>query len=412
MSDRTTPSVSRLDAPPSVSLAPTTASLRSREVSFPSARIEPLLLKLHASTNLTQFWTALQALLRVCIPHDAIVAYLNFFDFASSWRAATILATPNAERPVTWFEGRRQVDMTPQFVLSQPQRVKIYQLSQIIRDPDDLKRTPFFQKYLAPGGWHYLAVALFWKRNSVSSEIAIRRTQQQGDFNREEIKLLGKLHSHLDVVIHRLITEQEERARRCWLEQFNEHLPFALLFINLESEVLYVNREGLHQCVAWNFGPKRARAFQARVVFKVPESIRQACVHLKEQWLTQPLSAESGARRQFSICVRHPKYPALTANITLQTETPCLAVKPMFMVHLSATADVSVQGSPLPVHSMLARLSDAERVIARRVVAGQSNDEISAELNKSIHTVKCQLTSIYKKVGVSSRSQLIARAHR
>ena len=39
------------------------------------------------------------------------------------------------------------------------------------------------------------------------------------------------------------------------------------------------------------------------------------------------------------------------------------------------------------------------------LVTGKSNREIAAELNISISTVKAHLTSLYRKLGVSSRVQ-------
>jgi len=90
-----------------------------------SPGIDAQLLQLHAANDIPQFWTALQALLGATIPHDALIVYLNVLDFETSWQATEILATPNAQRPTKWFQNRRQVDMTPRFVLSQPKKIKI-----------------------------------------------------------------------------------------------------------------------------------------------------------------------------------------------------------------------------------------------------------------------------------------------
>ena len=58
--------------------------------------------------------------------------------------------------------------------------------------------------------------------------------------------------------------------------------------------------------------------------------------------------------------------------------------------------------------SVLCQLSPAERDIALLVLEGWSNKEIARELGKSIRTVKTQLTSVYKKLSVRSRSRLLA----
>src|SRR5687767_3089238 len=111
--------------------APSTPSTPSEPAGLlcASPRVDSLLLRLHGAADIPQFWSALQGLLSVTTPYDALIVYLNFLDFATSWQAAQILATPNAQRPTTWFHQRRQVDMTPQFVLSQPRKIKLYRLS-------------------------------------------------------------------------------------------------------------------------------------------------------------------------------------------------------------------------------------------------------------------------------------------
>src|SRR5688572_13829779 len=137
-----------------------------------NGRVDSLLLRLHAAADIPQFWHALQSLLGETTPHDALIVYLNFLDFATSWQAAQILATPNAQRPLTWFHNRRQVDMTPQFVLSQPRKIKLYRLSDVVPDFGELQQTAFFKEFLAPNGWHHLAVALYWRGAQVGSQIA------------------------------------------------------------------------------------------------------------------------------------------------------------------------------------------------------------------------------------------------
>lgn len=56
----------------------------------------------------------------------------------------------------------------------------------------------------------------------------------------------------------------------------------------------------------------------------------------------------------------------------------------------------------------LTQLTQAERELLHLVRQGWSNKEIAAELQKSIRTVKTQLTSVYKKLGVRGRTRLLA----
>ncbi len=55
------------------------------------------------------------------------------------------------------------------------------------------------------------------------------------------------------------------------------------------------------------------------------------------------------------------------------------------------------------------QLSETERQIVELVVAGRRNSEVAAELSLSTNTVAWNLSKIYRKLGVSSRTELAAR---
>ena len=61
------------------------------------------------------------------------------------------------------------------------------------------------------------------------------------------------------------------------------------------------------------------------------------------------------------------------------------------------------RGKPPPV----VKLSPAEAAAVAGVARGLSNREIAAELGKSPATVKNQLVSVYRKLGVNSRIRLM-----
>ena len=55
------------------------------------------------------------------------------------------------------------------------------------------------------------------------------------------------------------------------------------------------------------------------------------------------------------------------------------------------------------------KLTAREQTVARLVVVGMSNQEIGSQIQISEKTVKFHLTSIYKKLSVKSRAQLIVK---
>ena len=55
------------------------------------------------------------------------------------------------------------------------------------------------------------------------------------------------------------------------------------------------------------------------------------------------------------------------------------------------------------------KLNPAEVEVVARLARGLTNREIAAELGKSIGTVKNQLSSVYRKLGVRNRLQLLSQ---
>jgi DNA-binding CsgD family transcriptional regulator len=371
------------------------------------SRMDALLLRLHAVPDITRFWAALQGLLARTVPYDALVLYVNFLDFSTSWKAEKILATPNARRPMAWFEDRRQVDMTPQFVLAHSKRLKLYRLSDVISDNAELQQTAFYRNFLEPGGWRYLAVSLYWRGSTVISEIALRRTHQQGDFTAHEMKLLREFHPHFKMILDRLLTTEEERSRRRWLEDLNYHLPFALMFLNWELEPTFTNKQALEYCAHWNAKSKEAPvATRTRPAFRVPGDIIMACNQLKTAWLAQQTTAPKRMSPKASIRLIHPHHSSLTATVAQYAGAQCPAAHPGFAIYLENRAR---EPGTLPSSSLLQLLSPSERVLALLVGQGLRNQAIATQLGKSIRTVKTQLTSIFRKCSVSSRSELLVR---
>jgi DNA-binding CsgD family transcriptional regulator len=53
-------------------------------------------------------------------------------------------------------------------------------------------------------------------------------------------------------------------------------------------------------------------------------------------------------------------------------------------------------------------LTATELRVAELVVAGHANKQVAAELYITVRTVESNLTSVYRKLGIRSRSQLAA----
>jgi DNA-binding CsgD family transcriptional regulator len=107
--------------------------------------------------------------------------------------------------------------------------------------------------------------------------------------------------------------------------------------------------------------------------------------------------------------------PALQARARVYTRSGRWLV--LHGTHLTGTAEGRIgviiePAHPIEIAPLLTQaygLSDRERQVTRLVLQGLSTNGIAGELSISPHTIQDHLKTIFQKVGVSSRRELVAR---
>jgi len=113
-------------------------------------------------------------------------------------------------------------------------------------------------------------------------------------------------------------------------------------------------------------------------------------------------------------------------EIVLKTQSPEILIKAIQKVHAGeAWIERSMTGNLLtglthaqqliaqdPETECIAQLSPRERQVIQLVGKGMKNYQIGAQLSLSETTVRHHLTTIYGKLGVSDRLELLIYAHR
>jgi DNA-binding CsgD family transcriptional regulator len=368
------------------------------------------LLKLHGSTDVTSFWSAAQAILRDSVPHNSIIAYLDYLDHPKTWKAVKILASTNAQMPVEWFEQRWKLDITPAY-LEANRGITCFKFSDIIQNSREFERTEYFNQFFKPFGWHHTACLPLWDGARINSVIALRRTKEQGDYQPAEIEFLRDLQPHFDTVLRRLLPAQKEQTKLRWLVESAQDIPTALMFLDWNLAPLYVNHEAQAQCAIWNFGPRAARAYNPREVYKTPKDIAEVCAGLKTDWMRLHAGLRGAKSPILSAKTLHGDDSRRMATITIATAHREILHKPGFRISFEYrhTEQESAM-SPAP-ETLVWRLTPAERDLVQLASLGCNNSEIATKLSKSVNTVKHQFTSIYSKLGVESpRKRYLGRA--
>ncbi|MBC8040590.1 MAG: helix-turn-helix transcriptional regulator [Opitutaceae bacterium] len=111
----------------------------------------------------------------------------------------------------------------------------------------------------------------------------------------------------------------------------------------------------------------------------------------------------------------HSSHAGLRAQITVLNNPASALAKPRFLVIFDTRVGAATAGTegesallaPPERMSSLRELSPREREIALLVCEGHSNAEIAQRLSKSVLTIKTQLNSVFRKLGVASRAKLM-----
>ncbi len=375
-----------------------------------TAPAQAALLDLHGALEFPELWTSLQNLLETVVPHDTLVMSVNYLDWrreASTRRLSSLRSRrPHGDEADRLVAAEGKAFFQP--FLDAHQGIAAYQHSQIMSDPRKVVHTPYYRRYMQHYDWRYSAHLLFWQGKGVETSFALRRREEQGDFTPVEMSVLNAVHPHIKVAFDRMRTFEQERQRRRLLEGFYRAKPEAVLFLDWNLAPIYVSQDALGLCAAWNLGAERARSYSPQAVFAVPEEIRAACQALQTEWHSTAVSPD---RLPPTRTVTHPP-SGFEALVTFRREKSSALTKPVFVVRIrpgeSPRGADAAQLADTPAQSrLLHQLTPGERELAALVCAGLTNKEIADQLKKTEGSVKVQLSGVFQKLRVHSRTQLV-----
>jgi len=182
------------------------------------------------------------------------------------------------------------------------------------------------------------------------------------------------------------------------------------VFLDWDLRVEFANPEAQRQCAAWNFGPVAAKALNPRDAFALPAAVLASCRRLREALLARdpkrPLSEPGDIAH-----VEPEPGRGLRAQVTVLNNSASALAKPRFIIVLDARPATSTPTAADPAEKLrlLRSLTQREREIALLVCEGDSNAEIARKLSKSVLTIKTQLNSVFRKLGLKSRAKLMLR---
>jgi DNA-binding CsgD family transcriptional regulator len=354
--------------------------------------IEKYLLALHAATDIESFWESVRDVLDAAIPNQII--------------GLTLQHSPILPLHVKWTSP-----MPSGFFVTQPlrrfldtqSRKNVVRIGDLFSNRTAFTRSAIYRRYIAPQKCAHAICLFFWQRRRLISTIAIMRTSTQGDLSPTQMKLLRQLYQQVSITLRRLRSHDGERAVRLELEEFVRRLPLPTILLRWNLRLLFQNPAAREFCATWEKGFEEARQTNAQST--VPAEILNECRKLKQQLIrTHRRGVRLGkfAPKQ----VRHAASADLQATIHLKQLNDAV-VRPHFLIECSDSRRMEEPSITRLPH--VARLTAREQELTRLVCNGQSNQEIADQACLSVPTVKKHLHAVFRKLEVSSRSQLMAQ---
>jgi DNA-binding CsgD family transcriptional regulator len=282
---------------------------------------------------------------------------------------------------------------------------KILPAKSILPKRQELLTSRLYWLCMHPIGCRHAIGLCFWEERSLDGLDCIfwmHRTTARGDFTAAEIRLLEDLHPLIDDARRRINKLQAERSTLHSLEEFVRDLPLATAVLDWRLRPVYNNQAGSIECARWRLSTIKAEDAN----FKVPHDLMQMCREMKREWCETIRSDTRSGRIKREAQDVHNN---LRAIITLIPPSNDAAIgNPSFLLQFVKFS--KVKAAPVAGEknlALLAQLTPEERVVASLICEGKSNDDISTQLAKSIWTVKRQIYSIFRKLHLTNRTQLV-----
>ncbi len=261
-----------------------------------------------------------------------------------------------------------------------------------------------------PGETKFGVALAFWKRKQIQGVLFLHRAEEEGDFSAAELKLLRELHPHLETAFCRVISMRRLEAQNHLVAGILKPLPLPMVLCDWRLKIICESAVGLEARTNWELGDEHARIYSRAGRRALPPDLAEFCRARVKVWETaDPAGRSTLEKQEHELEQPHERGSRVEVSMVRQKNFPL--VEPFFLIRFKPrpAAGASAKHRPAADHfGSLARLSACERKIAQLVCEGHSNAGISRQLGKSVHTVKAQLHSIFKKLQVKSRSKLFA----
>lgn len=355
-----------------------------------------LVVDLQSALDLESLWKACLKLVAGKLPHRSCSLMFNIVNYEPTDARHHVVLPRNPD-----YVPATSLTISGPYLARHPQ-IKLYTYSQIVSEDPDAHRRRLDQE--PDPEWNEFIHLAFWHDARPDAVLSIHRPPDHSGVSAEEHAFLEQLHPMIEAALRRVRAVEGEHSLRVSYEHFLRQVPLTLMFVNANGESLFANHEAEKQCGRWNRGLRAAGSADAS--FHLPDQVGA----MFEDALRRSADPQADvAGRPGSVRLSHPAIDTLSVKIDRNWQFSGLQMSPSYVVtFLDEPASGEVPREPSQSALLvLQRLTPTERRVAQLVAQGLRNDKIAEHLSRSRRTIEFQLNSIYRKLDISSRTELV-----
>lgn len=368
-----------------------------------SARVERALLSLQSAIDGDALIKAVFRLLQNAVRRDFVSVYLRIRQHSSANMSHRMFDSRGREYglEIVGNVSFRKHPGMPSLLANSG--IRFVNTREILPSDTVLQKTHSSREFMHVTGVRH-GIGIFFSDQPQTPKIifSLLRERGQPDLSDKDVAVLNLLHPHIAAAFRRVRETENERAVRKELHALAERTCRAACVLDSELRVADFTRAAREQSAKWHSNGEEAGLLKPPP-FRLPAVLHDACTELSARWRASLRRSPGMAER---CVVVHPSRPELRATVSLRPTDFMSLAEPGFLIEFERSIGSIVTKDDR--ETALERLSYRERILVRLVCAGKSNQEIPDETRRTIGTVKNALHLIFGKLGVHSRSALIA----